>query len=75
MTATSVPAQYRMANDIAAHLQHLPSDEAAEAVAAHIRRFWDPRMRAQLLEQAGQAGTDCDLLLAAAVDLLKSPAG
>ncbi|MFE4415591.1 formate dehydrogenase subunit delta [Streptomyces sp. NPDC093064] len=39
-----------MANDIAAAFGHLPDELAAEAVAGHIQRFWDPRMRARLAE-------------------------
>ncbi|MEX5728445.1 formate dehydrogenase subunit delta [Rhodovulum iodosum] len=40
----------RMANQIAAAFGHRPDDEAAAAVAAHVNDFWDPRMRAELLE-------------------------
>jgi formate dehydrogenase subunit delta len=39
----------RLANDIAAQFHHQPVPIAANAVAEHIRSFWDPRMRAQLL--------------------------
>ncbi|MFB7575467.1 formate dehydrogenase subunit delta [Streptomyces sp. NPDC056165] len=39
-----------MANDIAAAFGHLPDEQAVEAVAGHIQRFWDPRMRARLAE-------------------------
>jgi formate dehydrogenase subunit delta len=37
-----------MGNDIARQFGHLPPAEAAEAVARHIERFWDPRMRRTL---------------------------
>lgn len=37
----------RMANQIAANLAHEP--DPAAATAQHIRDFWDPRMRAQIL--------------------------
>lgn len=37
-----------MANQIARNLATLGGDKAAAAVADHIARFWDPRMRAQL---------------------------
>lgn len=73
--AATVPPVHRMANDIATHLQHLPSDEASEAIAGHIRTFWDPRMRAQLIDQVGQDGTRCDPTVAAAVDLLRKSQG
>ncbi len=37
-----------MGNDIARQFAHLPPAQAAEVVAAHIERFWDPRMRRNL---------------------------
>jgi formate dehydrogenase subunit delta len=37
-----------MGNDIARQFAHLPAAEAAEVVAQHIERFWDPRMRRNL---------------------------
>ncbi|MFJ3338924.1 formate dehydrogenase subunit delta [Streptomyces sp. NPDC086766] len=49
MTAL-VPSEQRMANQIAVNFAHVPADQAAEMLAGHIERFWDPRMRARLLE-------------------------
>jgi formate dehydrogenase subunit delta len=37
-----------MGNDIARQFAHLPAAEAAEVIARHIERFWDPRMRRNL---------------------------
>ena len=57
----------RMANDIAVQFRRLPAIEGAEAVAAHINRFWEPRMRARLLQQvAGETGGLDPLVVAAA---------
>lgn len=72
MTAT-VPPERRMANDIAANLGHLPQESAAEAIADHIGRFWDPRMRSRLLAYAdADAGADgLDPLVIAAVRLMR----
>lgn len=53
--AGAVPAEQRMINDIARQFRHLPPGEAAEAIASHVRRFWDPRMRARLQALADQA--------------------
>ncbi|MBA2280693.1 MAG: formate dehydrogenase subunit delta, partial [Acidimicrobiia bacterium] len=39
-----------MANDIARQFAHLDPADAGAAVAAHMERFWDARMRAQLRE-------------------------
>jgi formate dehydrogenase subunit delta len=61
----------RLANDIAAQFRHLPPDEAAADVANHIRRFWDPRMRAELLALADQRQADLDDGAFAAVELLR----
>jgi formate dehydrogenase subunit delta len=46
-----------MANQIAAFFQSRPHDEAVAGVADHINKFWEPRMRAQLLAsiEAGNA--------------------
>ena len=40
----------RMANQIAANFAGLPADQAARAVADHLKRFWDPSMRRDLLQ-------------------------
>jgi formate dehydrogenase subunit delta len=70
MTAT-VPPERRMANDIAANLRHLPGREAAEAVAGHIDRFWDPRMRTRLYESVDAGADGLDPLVVAAVGLMR----
>jgi formate dehydrogenase subunit delta len=46
-----------MANQIAAFFQSRPHEEAVAGVANHINKFWEPRMRAQLLAsiEAGSA--------------------
>ncbi|MFF4349045.1 formate dehydrogenase subunit delta [Streptomyces sp. NPDC001530] len=70
MTAT-VPPECRMANDIAANLGHLPGEQAAEAVAGHIGRFWDPRMRSRLYEFVDAGADGLDPLVVAAVKLMR----
>jgi formate dehydrogenase subunit delta len=45
----NAPAEIRMINSIAAHFGYLRAEQAAVAVADHIRRFWDPRMKQRLL--------------------------
>lgn len=48
-----------MANDIAAFFDAEPDKEiAAEGVRFHMTRFWDPRMRREIIEHvgAGRAG-------------------
>ena len=49
----------RMANDIAAFFQSEPDRQVAlEGVASHIKRFWDPRMRRELLLWLDEHGGD-----------------
>ena len=38
----------RMANEIGTFFAHKPAEAAQAAIADHLRKFWDPRMRAQL---------------------------
>jgi formate dehydrogenase subunit delta len=48
-----------MVNDIAAFFHKAADqDEAARSVAAHLHRYWDPRMRKQIVahEESGGAG-------------------
>jgi formate dehydrogenase subunit delta len=47
----------KMVNDIAAFFASEPNQiKAAEDVAAHLRRFWDPRMRKQIMDFAAAGG-------------------
>jgi formate dehydrogenase subunit delta len=46
----------RMANDIARNLAPQGEERAVVATADHIRRFWDPRMRAAVRGLAAQDG-------------------
>jgi formate dehydrogenase subunit delta len=69
MTDATVAPEIRMAGDIAVQFHHRPADEAATAIAAHVRQFWDPRMRRALLAEI-DAGAETDpLVMAAAAQL------
>lgn len=52
------PPAVRLANDIAVQFENRPHDEAVEAVVKHIRAFWDPRMRQQLVAYAAERHVD-----------------
>ena len=56
-----------MANQIATFFHSQPEAERVTRVTAHIKDFWEPRMRKQLFEivEAGTKGID-PLVLAAA---------
>jgi formate dehydrogenase subunit delta len=70
----TIPPHVRLANEIAVQFAHLPADEAAGEIAKHIRSFWDPRMRRQLLAHVDAGGEDLDPLALAAVDRLRQVA-
>ena len=64
------PDLRRMANQIAANFAYLDRAEAAATVATHLRRFWTPQMREELL--AAPPETDLDPVVRAAIDLLRA---
>lgn len=71
--ATPVPPHVRLVNDIAAQFHHLPAEQGVAKVLAHLRMFWDPRMRAQLIDTIGGADqADLDPLAAAAAARLRT---
>lgn len=46
----------KMANQIGAFFEAMPDrDQAVQDIAKHLRLTWDPRMRAQLLAELGDA--------------------
>jgi formate dehydrogenase subunit delta len=67
---TTVSPEIRLAGDIAVQFHHRPADEAATAIAAHVRQFWDPRMRRALLAEI-DAGAETDSLVVAAAAQLR----
>jgi formate dehydrogenase subunit delta len=64
----------RLANEIAEQFTHRPLDEAAQAIATHMRAFWEPRMRTALLEHVAAGGAGLDPIALRAAELLR-PAG
>lgn len=63
-----------MANQIAAFFKSQPGGDTAEKVAAHLNDFWEPRMRAQLIDHIGAGGDGLDPVVIAALDHLNAPA-
>jgi formate dehydrogenase subunit delta len=68
--AHSISPQVRMANEIAVQFHHRPAEEAATAIANHIRKFWDPRMKADLLARVQSDAASLDPLVIAAASKL-----
>jgi formate dehydrogenase subunit delta len=63
----------RMANEIAAFFDGASeAGEAPQNVAAHLRRFWDPRMRQQIIEHVAAGGEGLEPTAKAAVRLLET---
>ncbi len=56
-----------MANQIALNFGTLAPEKASAAVADHIDKFWDPRMRAMILAD----GAGLNPVAAAAIDALR----
>lgn len=65
-----------MANQIATFFSSQPGDDQADSVALHMRDFWEPRMRTQLLEIADSGSGDTGLspIARAAVERLRATA-
>ena len=60
-----------MANDIAAFFDAEPDKAiAAEGVRFHMTRFWDPRMRREIIEHVGAGGAGLSPTAIAAVKML-----
>jgi formate dehydrogenase subunit delta len=72
----SAEALVRMANQIAANFAPMDPEQAAAATARHIRRFWDPRMRAALGRLVAEGKTEnLSPAAARATELLARPDG
>ena len=59
-----------MANQIADFFGSYPHEQAVAGVADHLHKFWDPRMRKQIIEYVGTDGAGLrDIALAAVKQL------
>jgi formate dehydrogenase subunit delta len=63
-------AELRMVNDIVLNLNYLPADQVVTAVADHVKRFWDPRMKRRLVDLVAAGSGDLDPVVVAAAQLL-----
>ena len=61
-----------MANQIGRFFAHQQEEQAVAAINDHIRKFWDPRMRKQILDEVETA--KLDPRVRRAVEQLKNPA-
>jgi len=61
-----------MANQIGRFFAHQPHGQAVASTTDHLRKFWDPRMRATILAQPAAAGDKLDPLVREAVERLRT---
>jgi formate dehydrogenase subunit delta len=60
-----------MANQIALFFASYPREDAIAGVADHLRKFWEPRMRKQIIEYVAQGGAGLHALAIEAVKRLQ----
>jgi formate dehydrogenase subunit delta len=63
-----------MANQIGKFFAHQKHDQAVAAIADHLEKFWDPRMRGTILSQYNTVKDRLDPLVQEAVDQLRKVA-
>ena len=61
------------ANQIAQFFAAYPREEAIEGVANHLRLYWVPRMRAQIIDYVANGGEGLSELAVEAVKRLPAP--
>ena len=60
-----------MANQIGKFFVTQGEEQAVPAIADHLQRFWDPRMRAQILKHLDAGGVGLDPPVRRAVERLR----
>lgn len=70
-----VPPVVRLSADLARNLGARPGGDPAAELAEHVRRFWEPRLRRELLELVGAGDPRLDPLVVRAAALLAADAG
>ncbi len=63
-----------MANQIGKFFAHQPHDAAVAATEDHLRKFWDPRMRATITAQFETVRDKLDPITREAVERLRETA-
>lgn len=61
-------------NQIALFFASYPHEEAVEGIANHLRQFWEPRMRRQIISFVNEGGEGLHELAREAVTRLAVPA-
>ena len=74
MSSSTNETLVRMANQIADFFKIQPANEAVAGTADHIRRFWDPRMRAMMAEHLAHGGAGLNPIALQATQQVCKPA-
>lgn len=61
-----------MANQIGAFFKAQGEAQAPAAIADHLKTFWDPGMRADIVAHLDQGGSGLDPLVRKAVELIRA---
>jgi formate dehydrogenase subunit delta len=64
-----------MANQIGKFFASQPHSDAPAAIADHLRKFWDPRMRREIVAYLERGGDGFDSVVREAVQLLAAQDG
>ncbi len=63
----------KMANEIGGFFEQMPREEAINGTATHLKNFWEPRMRREIIEYAQRDGGELHEIVRAAVLRLAKP--
>ena len=75
MSSSSMDTLVRMANQIADFFKIQSAELAVAGTADHIRKFWDPRMRAMMTQHLAHGGARLNpIALKATQQVCKPPA-
>ena len=62
-----------MANQISKFFRSQGEEAAVTSTAEHLKKFWDPRMRASILQYLADSGDGLDPIARRAVEKLQTP--
>jgi formate dehydrogenase subunit delta len=63
----------KMANQMASYFKVFPEAQAITGLAEHINKFWDPRMRREILALAAAGAIGFEPLVTKAIPKVKPP--
>jgi formate dehydrogenase subunit delta len=73
MSHSTTDTLVKMANQIGDFFGSQRHSDGAAGVADHIKKFWDPRMRAGIMEHVAHGGAGLNPIVLEALKLLAKP--